>query len=165
MVGGASPDWKMRSLINDMVRVSEMETIAIAVTPYSQALVETSLRENPSGQTDTNVKEKVSFYTDESCFIIEVATMEETVARFHRWEGRVQEMGGKVKKLRFHAGTFMKDLPVATKKYFPKYEWENGTLACVSKIDFTKSFRVSITPPGVEEDTASDPIIFTWTGQ
>jgi hypothetical protein len=162
MVGAAAPDWKMRNLINEMVRVYEKDAVAVAVTPYSQALVETSLRENPGGQTEANLKEKSSYYLAESCFIVEAASMEEMVARFQRWDGRVQEVGGKTRKLRFRAGTFMKDLPVATKKYFPKYEWENSTLACAPKIDFSKPFKVSVTPPGVNEDTYDDPIVFSW---
>lgn len=162
LVGASAPNWKMRNLMADMVRVFEKDALAIAITPYSQALVETSLRENPAGQSAENLKERSSYYTDESCFIVETATMEEMVARFQRWEGKVQEIGGKVKKLRFRAGTFMKDLPVATKKYFPRYEWENTTLACASKIDFTKPFKVSVTPPGPGEDTFDDPVIFSW---
>jgi len=48
LVGGASPKWKMRQLINEMIRVYESDYFAVSAVPYSQALLETSLRENIS---------------------------------------------------------------------------------------------------------------------
>ena len=163
LVGAAAPGWKMRTIMNETSRVSEKLLLAMSVTPYSQALLEASIRENPTiSQNENELAERMSYYQESTCFIIEVASLDEMVARFHRWQGRIQEAGGKPKRMNFHAGTFMKDLPVATKKYFPRYEWDNSTLACAPKIDMTKPFKISFTPPGREEGEFQDPVVFSW---
>jgi hypothetical protein len=166
LVGGASPKWKMRTIINSLIRVHEGPDIAVTAVPYSQALLETSVRENvAAAKRNQEMKDRATYYVDETCFIIEVATKEEDPARFNRWDGRLQDSNGKVKAVIFRGGSFIKDLPVSTKKYFPNYEWENSTLACAEKIDLSKPFKLSVTPPPSNldnEESEHEAIVFSW---
>lgn len=163
LVGEAAPSWKMRPLMTNLMRVYESEMVAISVVPYSQALVELSVKENVGdAQRDRELKERSTYFQDETCFIIEVAAHEEETARFNRWAGTAQNAGGKPQNLVIRAGTFLKDLPVHSKKYFPRYAWENSTLACTGKLNLSQPLRVGLSIPGHVDEEPGDPIIFGW---
>ncbi|HEX4925807.1 MAG TPA: hypothetical protein VFV50_17060 [Bdellovibrionales bacterium] len=164
LIGPAAPTWRMRPLMTNLMRVHDHVTVAIAIVPYSQALVELSVKENtPEPKREQELQERSTYYKDETCFIVEAATRSESTARFNRWTGTAQNAGGTPQRLIFKAGTFLKDLPVQSRKYFPRYEWENSTLACTEKLDLSRPFKVGIVVPGPgDDDEPADPVIFGW---